>query len=169
MRERLTLAEFDELTVDTLKGVGPKKAEALDALGVHTLLDLLTYYPRRWLDRTRQAAIADLELGEEATLLVTVEKVSARRTRNRRTIVEVRVSDGTGSLTVPYFNQPWMERKFRPGMELVLFGRMDTYRDPASLRGPGHRRAPPTRARGRPRLRRSGAGLPRHPPARSAR
>ncbi len=136
MSEPLTLADFDELSVDTLKGVGEKKEKALHELGITTLLDLLTYYPRRHLDRTRQATIGDLELGEEATLLVTVEKVSVRRTRNRRTIVEVRVSDGTGGLTVPYFNQPWMERKFRPGMELVLFGRMDTYRGKRQLTNP---------------------------------
>jgi ATP-dependent DNA helicase RecG len=133
----LTLGDFAGMEVEeSLKGVGPKKAKALAELGITSLLDLLTYYPRRHLDRTRQALIGDLELGEEATLLVTVEKVSARRTRNRKTLVEVRVTDGTGKLTVPYFNQPWMERKFRPGQQLVLFGRMDTYRGKRQLMNP---------------------------------
>lgn len=132
----LTLVDFAERPVDALKGVGPKKAAALDQLGIHSLLDLLTWYPRRHLDRTRQATIGDLEQGEQATLLVRVERVNLRRTRNRKVIVEVRVTDGTGGLTVPYFNQPWMERKFRIGQELVLFGRMDTYHGTRQLKDP---------------------------------
>jgi len=132
----LTLADFAERPVDALKGVGPKKAAALDHLGITNLLDLLTWYPRRWLDRTRQSTIGELEEGEQATLLVRVERVKVRRTRNGKAIVEVRVTDGTGGLTVPYFNQPWMERKFRVGQELVLFGRMDTYRGARQLKDP---------------------------------
>ena len=136
MTDPLTLADFDERTVDTLKGVGDKKGKALDDLGIRSLLDLLTHYPRRHLDRTRQAVIGDLEEGEEATLLVTVEKVSARRMRNRRTLVEVRVTDGTGGLTVPFFNQPWRERQFHSGQTLILFGRMETYRGKRQLMNP---------------------------------
>ncbi len=136
MTEPLTLADFAAKPVGELKGVGPEKEKALDKLGLGSLLDLLTYYPRRHLDRTRQASIGDLELGEEATLLVRVERVNVRRTRNRKTIVEVRVTDGTGGLTVPYFNQPWMERKFRPGMELVLFGKMDSFNGRRQLKDP---------------------------------
>ena len=134
--EPLTLADFEARSVDTLKGVGEKKAKALDDLGIRTLLDLLTHYPRRHLDRTRQSVIGDLEEGEQATLLVTVEKVSARRMRNRRTLVEVRVTDGTGGLTVPFFNQPWRERQFHPGQTLILFGRMETYRGKRQLMNP---------------------------------
>ena len=136
MSDPLTLADFAAKPVSELKGVGPEKEKALRKLGLTSLLDLLTYYPRRHLDRTRQATIGDLELGEEATLLVQVERVNVRRTRNRKTIVEIRVTDGTGGLTVPYFNQPWMERKFRPGMELVLFGRMDMFNGRRQLKDP---------------------------------
>jgi len=134
--ESLTFADFEARGVETLNGVGTKRAEALEHLGIRTLLDLLTVYPRRHLDRTRQATIGELELGEEATLLVTVEKVSKRRTRNGKTIVEVRVSDGTGGLTVPFFNQPWRERQFHPGQTLILFGKMDTYQGRRQLQNP---------------------------------
>jgi len=132
----LALGDFEARSVDTLNGVGDKKGRALEDLGIRSLLDLLTHYPRRHLDRTRQAVIGDLEEGEEATLLVTVEKVSARRMRNRRTLVEVRVTDGTGGLTVPFFNQPWRERQFHAGQTLILFGRMETYRGKRQLMNP---------------------------------
>ncbi|HEY5886685.1 MAG TPA: ATP-dependent DNA helicase RecG [Acidimicrobiales bacterium] len=128
MPEPLTLADFADLGVDTLKGVGPVKLKALADLEITSLLDLLTHYPRRHLDRTRQSTIGDLEEGDEATLLVTVDRVNLRRLGGRRTILEVRVSDGTGSVSVPFFNQPWREKQLRPGQEIILFGRLETFR-----------------------------------------
>ncbi|HEY8060330.1 MAG TPA: DNA helicase RecG, partial [Acidimicrobiales bacterium] len=128
MPEPLTLADFADLGVDTLKGVGPVKLKALADLEITSLLDLLTHYPRRHLDRTRQSTIGDLEEGDEATLLVTVDRVNLRRLGGRRTILEVRVSDGTGSVSVPFFNQPWREKQLRPGLEIILFGRLETFR-----------------------------------------
>ena len=128
MSEPLTLADFAELGVGTLKGVGPAKLKALADLEITSLLDLLTHYPRRHLDRTRQSTIADLEEGDEATLLVTVDRVNLRRLGGRRTILDVQVSDGTGSVSVPFFNQPWREKQLRPGMEIILFGRLESFR-----------------------------------------
>ncbi|HBM56621.1 MAG TPA: DNA helicase RecG, partial [Acidimicrobiaceae bacterium] len=87
------------------------------------------YYPRRYLDRTREATIEALGVGEEGMVLARVAKVSERRTRNGRSLVEVRVTDGTGSLTLSFFNQPWRERQLSEGTEAVVFGRMDRYRD----------------------------------------
>jgi ATP-dependent DNA helicase RecG len=132
----LALGDFAEMEVATIHGVGPEKAKALAKLEITSLLDLLTHYPRRHLDRTKKSTIGDLEVGEEATLLVDVEKVSKRRTRNGKVLVEVRVSDGTGSLTVPFFNQPWRERQFHTGQTLILFGRMDTYQGRRQLQKP---------------------------------
>ena len=70
----LTLSDLHAIPVTALKGVGPKKAEGLDELGVTTVLDLLTYYPRRWVDRTNEATVGDLRDGEEALVLVTVAR-----------------------------------------------------------------------------------------------
>ncbi|MDQ3980459.1 MAG: DNA helicase RecG, partial [Actinomycetota bacterium] len=86
-----------------LAGVGPKKADALAEMGIRTVLDLLTHYPRRYIDRTRQAAIRDLKVGDEALVLAKVRKVHARRTRQRRTIVEVDVFDGSSYLRCVFF------------------------------------------------------------------
>ena len=67
---------------------------------IHTVLDLLTHYPRRYVDRTRQSDIADLKVGDEAVVLATVKRVKSRRTRQGRMIVEVDVFDGTSYLHV---------------------------------------------------------------------
>ncbi|HJL76689.1 MAG TPA: DNA helicase RecG, partial [Acidimicrobiales bacterium] len=94
----ITLRDLDDRPVTDLQGVGDKRAAALAKVDVRTILDLISYYPRRYLDRTREATIEALGVGEEGMVLVTVARVSARRTRNGRSLVEARVTDGTGSL-----------------------------------------------------------------------
>ena len=67
----ITLRELAEIDVDRLRGVGERKRAALAAFGIETVLDLVTTYPRRWVDRTNEARIADLVPGDEALVLVT--------------------------------------------------------------------------------------------------
>ncbi len=68
----ITLRDLANIPVERLKGVGPKKQAALEQVGIDNVLDLVTTYPRRWVDRTNEARIADLVPGEEALVLVTV-------------------------------------------------------------------------------------------------
>ena len=121
------MGDLAALPVTSVNGIGPKKADGLQSIGVETILDLLMHYPRRWIDRTKEATIGDLEVGEEATVLVRVQKVTARRTRNRKTLVEVTVTDGTGTLRCTYFNQPWRERQLTPGLEVLVFGKLELF------------------------------------------
>ncbi len=132
----LTLADLHALPVTRLKGVGSKKAEALAAAEITTVLDLLTHYPRRYIDRTREATIAALAVGEEGMVLAEILRVDSRRTRNRRTMVTVVVSDGTGRLTLTFFNQPWRERQLRVGMQAVVFGKLELYQGTRQMTNP---------------------------------
>ncbi len=130
------LARLAALPVTKLNGVGDTKAKGLTAVGVETLFDLITYYPRRYLDRTREARIRDLVVGEEAMVVVRVESISSRPTRNRRKMVEAKVSDGQGRLKVTFFNQPWRERQLTPGTEAVLFGKLEDFRGTRQMTNP---------------------------------
>jgi len=125
----ITLGELSSWPVTRLKGVGDRKAEGLAAVGVENLADLLTYYPRRYVDRTNECRVRDLEVGEEALVLVTVDRVAARRTKGRppRTLVTAEVSDDTGRLRITFFNQAWRERQLSPGTPVALFGKVDMY------------------------------------------
>ncbi|MCU0270953.1 MAG: ATP-dependent DNA helicase RecG [Acidimicrobiales bacterium] len=130
------LAQLAATDVGVLRGVGPAGVEALAKVGVHNVLDLLTYYPRRWIDRGRQADIDTLAAGEEAMVLARVRSASSRQTRNRRRMVVVEVTDGTGSLSVTFFNQPYRERQLRPGTEVVLFGKVELFRGRRQMTNP---------------------------------
>jgi ATP-dependent DNA helicase RecG len=132
----LTVRDLEQIPVTRLKGVGDKKATALEAIGVTSVLDLLTYYPRRYLDRSREARVSDLRAGEEATVLVTVRSVNKRTTRNRKTMVTAVVGDGSGRLDVVFFNQPWRERQLKPELPMALFGKVDSYRGGLQMTNP---------------------------------
>src|SRR5947209_19198118 len=105
-------------------------------MDIRTVLDLLTHYPLRYVDRTRQAAIRDLKEGVEASVLATVKRVEQRRTRQRRTMVEVDVFDGSSYLHCVFFNQPWRARQLQRGTEAVLFGKVEWYRGRRQMTNP---------------------------------
>jgi ATP-dependent DNA helicase RecG len=132
----LTLRDLADIDVGRLKGVGDKKRGSLGTVGVENLFDLLTYYPRRWVDRSNEARIADLVPGDEALVLATVRTVTKRVTRNRRTMVTVNVGDGSGRMEVVFFNQPWRERQLREGLQIALFGKADVYRGGLQMSNP---------------------------------
>ena len=138
MNERLPITFRDLAAIDVgqLKGIGDKKRASLAVFDIDTVLDLVTTYPRRWVDRTNEARIADLEMGEEALVLVTVRSVSKRTTRNRRSMVTANVGDGSGRMEVVFFNQPWRERQLKEGLQIALFGKADTYRGGLQMSNP---------------------------------
>jgi len=122
------LAQLDEVPVDRLASVGPRRVEALEALGIRTVLDLLFTFPRRYLDRSRQADLSDLAVGDEAVVLAEVRAVRSRRTRQGRALVEADVTDQSGEMTVTFFNQAWRAKQLQPGVQALFFGKLDVYR-----------------------------------------
>ncbi len=130
------MADFEAMNVEVLGGVGRAKAAALASVEVESVLDLLTYYPRRYIDRTNQAAIADLEDGVEAMVMARVESVFSKKLPGRRTMVAVTVSDQTGRLRLVFFNQPWRDRQLSQGQEVVVFGKLDRYRGQHQMTNP---------------------------------
>ena len=132
----VTLPKLAALDVTALNGVGEAKAKGLRAMGIDTVADLVLHYPRRYVDRSRQASIAELREGEEATVLATVRQVGSRRLRGRRSMVTVDVQDGSGSLRCTFFNQPWRERQLAAGTEVLVFGKVELFNGRRQLTNP---------------------------------
>jgi ATP-dependent DNA helicase RecG len=111
-----------------LQGVGPKHAETLDKLGLHTLGDMLYYFPRRYEDYSQLKPIKSLWYGEQVTVIGTIESVNTRPIRGGRSqIVEAVLSDGTGALRLSWFNQPWMANRLKAGEQISVSGRVEQY------------------------------------------
>jgi len=104
--------------------LAPKAAEGADALGLHTVGDLLEHVPRA---RREARTVAALAPGETATVLVEVRSIAARPVRRRgmRPLVEATVADATGPMQATFFNQPWLAKRYEPGTRLVLHGKYE--------------------------------------------
>lgn len=111
------------LPVANLRGVGPRRAEQLAGLGIHRTGDLLWHLPRRYEDRSRLKPIAHLVPGSADTIRGRVLDVGERQVRRGMHLLKVTVSDGTGTVSAVWFNQSYLKKRFRPGEELILYGR----------------------------------------------
>jgi ATP-dependent DNA helicase RecG len=109
-------------TLTYLTGVGPKNAERLAKLGLHTVRDLLFYYPRDHIDYARQVNIQELEAGETVTLVATVKqcKCFTSPKNSKLTILELVIRDATGQMKLSRFyagnrynNRGWQEQQKR--------------------------------------------------------
>ncbi len=96
------MAELSQRSVLSLKGVGPKNAERLAKIGVRTVQDVLFHLPLRYQDRTRIAPIGSLRPGDNVVVEGVVDAADIRFGRKRSLLV--RVSDGTGPLTLRFFH-----------------------------------------------------------------
>ena len=132
----LMLRDLADIKVRQLRGVGERTADRLLAVEITTVLDLIQHYPRRYLDRTRQAQIGELLPGDEATVLGTVRSAYNRKLRGRRTLTNVVIGDGTGKLTLVFFNQRWREKQLTEGMEVLVHGKFELFRGTRQMTSP---------------------------------
>ncbi len=113
--------------VTRLPGIKDANAEKLAKLGVYTIGDFLTLYPRRYDDYRNLKTIHQLKYGEEVSIIAQIWQTTTRKIRNNRTIVSVILSDGTGTIEVTFFNQPWLAKKLVAGKQIVVSGKVGQY------------------------------------------
>ena len=131
------LRELDDLPVTVLKGVGPERAKVLAKIDISTIFELLTHYPRRYLDKTKQTSIRDARVDEAAWVFGRVASSSTVPGRGRgKARTELKITDGSGYLGVTFFNQPWRARQFPEGSEAMFFGKITEYRGRLQLANP---------------------------------
>ena len=118
--------------VQYVKGIGPRFAEILLEKGIATVEDLLYYLPFRYEDRLNPRGIGELRAGEMASIIAEVRTFGLFRTR-RMPIFEMTVGQGRDTLKCIWFNASYLKDKFRAGMTLALYGKVE-----AGDRG-GHR------------------------------
>jgi ATP-dependent DNA helicase RecG len=130
------LRQLGDVAVSNLRHVGEKRVAALASLDIVSVFDLLTVYPRRYIDRTKRVDLSDLNVGDEAAVFAQVQKVSSRRTRQGKIMVEVTVSDDGGNFKVVFFNQAWRERQLTLGVQALFFGKVTDYRNQRQMTNP---------------------------------
>jgi ATP-dependent DNA helicase RecG len=124
--------------VQYLKGIGPKRAKNLNKVGIQTIEDLLYYFPRRYEDRTKFSPISELKAGETQTIKAEVLVRGERQSFRRRgfNIIEIVVADASSKIFCVWFNQPYLKDYFRVGQTLILYGRVERYKERLQMNSP---------------------------------
>ena len=121
--KKLTLSA----SVTALKGVSTITQKRLARLGVNTIRDLLHHFPRRYDDYGRLKPINRLALNDEVTVVGVVQDVKTQRTKSGKTIIRVKLSDGTAAIEATWYNQRYLEESIKIGREIALSGKVDEY------------------------------------------
>lgn len=119
-----------------IKGVGPAKAAMLAKLGITTVKDLIQHYPRRYEDRSQLQPIAGLTDGQAESFRGIVTTVRESRPRRGLLILRVSVRDRTGIAELVWFNQSYLKKRYKPGQEIVVFGKVEKYFNKIQLNNP---------------------------------
>ncbi|MCB0217018.1 MAG: ATP-dependent DNA helicase RecG, partial [Chloroflexi bacterium] len=125
-----------ERPVVALRGIGDKAAERLARIGITRIRDLLWHVPARYRDFSRILRIAELEEGDEATVIARVWQVSGRSLGGKRHRLSVTLNDGSGSLQLSFFNQPYLAARLTPGTEVLCSGRVEIRAGRPSMTAP---------------------------------
>ena len=124
--------------------VGDRTAKVLDTVfGYKTVSDLLHHYPRRYLVRGELSDIAELNEGDEVTVLAEVFSSSSRKLHGRKgSILEVIVTDGSAKMSLTFFNQAWREKELRVGRQGLFAGKVGVFNGKRQLAHPDYEMVP---------------------------
>lgn len=111
--------------VTTIPFIGPKQAQLLSKLGILTVGDLLEYYPVYYKDTSKTVNLIELNRDFKQTVKVTIDDIKNIRIKNGKFIQKGIVSDNTGSCEVTWFNQPYLTKSLKKGMEVLISAKLD--------------------------------------------
>jgi len=120
--------------------LGDKTAKSFAKnLGLQTVADLLQHYPRRYSSRGELTPITNLPVGESVSIVAEVVDSKERRVKGRVShILEVRITDGSGFLSLTFFNQAWRQKDLRPGVRGLFAGKIGAYQGKLQLAHPDY-------------------------------
>lgn len=122
MIDRLAAALRLESPASSIAGVSSARAAALSHMGIQSVRDMLRHYPRRYIDMSALATIADAVIGKPATIVAQVHEVKLKHPKPKFDLVEVTLVDGTSTLIATFFRQAWLAKTLSPGMRVSVAG-----------------------------------------------
>lgn len=123
--------------IQYIKGVGPNRAKLLNKLGIFTLEDLITYFPREYEDRSKPTNIIELVDGTEALIeAIPVAKMSEVFIRRNLTLYKLIVRDSTGTCQITWYNQPYLKNTFKPNQKYKFYGKVNNKYGKVDMQSP---------------------------------
>ncbi len=125
-RKHLYAEEYQALLepVTVLDGVSTRRQSLLAKLGVHTILDLLMLYPRRYEDWTNLKPVSELIDGQEEVFRATIARVPSLRRQGRRSTLRTVLRDETAAISAIWFNQAYLQDRLEKGKEAIFRGKI---------------------------------------------
>ena len=123
------------MPVQYLKGVGPARAEVFAQLGVHTVGDLLEYFPRDWMFAPRVVKISQMKPNQTAAVIGQVESTDYQSYR-RQPLFEAMISDDTGLCRIVWFHGGYLQKQLQPGQVIMASGKAALYRHQLQMTNP---------------------------------
>ena len=123
--DRLAATLAFDAPVTSVRMVSPKRAQALRKLDISTVRDLVSNYPRRYVDMSHVQTIAQARIGENCTIKAQVHEVKVKRPKPRLALAEVTIVDATGTLIITAFRQPWLGDQLKSGMAVAVSGKVE--------------------------------------------
>ena len=128
-----------DLSVPLADVVGTKTAALLKSeFDLVAVEDLLRHYPRRYEQRGALTDLASLEIGDHVTVQAQVKSFKNLKNAKGGTRQEVIISDGSGSLTLMFFNQHWREKDLAPGRQGLFAGQVSVFNNKRQLTHPDY-------------------------------
>ena len=124
--------------VSELPGVGKYYKTKLEKVGVNTVYDLVYYFPFRFKDLQNTQSIRNIRVGENVSLTGQITKIENVYTRTGKRLQVAQVSDGTGKLSVIWFNQVYLPKNLPPGTAVSLAGKVGFWGRKVALVAPDH-------------------------------
>ena len=123
--------------IQFLKGMGERRAEVLQAVGVRTFRDLLRYYPRRYLDRSTVTPLRRLEPGLEPITVVGLVRSMGMAMGKRRRFELILEDESGGRLKCVWFNRAgWIQKVFKKGARVAFHGKVQKFGQQFSMTHP---------------------------------
>jgi len=123
------------MPVRYLKGVGPIRAKSFAELGVHTVGDLLEYFPRDWVFAPQAIKINQIQPDDTVTVVGLVESIDYASYR-KPPLFEAILADDTGVCRVVWFHGSFLRNQLRPGQVIVVSGRVSLYKHQLQMTNP---------------------------------
>lgn len=114
-----------DMPIQYLKGVGPKRAALFQHMGIHTVGDLLFFFPREYQDRRSITLIGEASLDSLIFLRGKIVKLDVLRPRPRMVILKAWLQDNSGIIPAIWFNQSFLQKQLTPGREIMVRGRVE--------------------------------------------
>lgn len=122
--------------VEKIPYVGGVYAKRLEKLGVRSVRDILYHFPFRYLDYTQITKISLLTPGSDAAVQGKIIKIDSLRTKGGKFLTKTAVADESGAIEAVWFNQPYLTRTLKEGIEVGLAGKVESFGGKTSFVSP---------------------------------